>query len=181
MSGDLDPRRGRGRHRDGVDSDLASPPADDAAYDADMDVQVKRARKPLGLRSSLLLVLAVLAGLVAMHGLGPGASFPVGAHAGAGSHHASAAGHEKTTSDAPCPDGCVHVGDPVGGGRGGHAEHADATCAATGTAGAPVLPAPAVLPGSTGSEAVVAHGIVPDATACGRAPPSLSELQLLRI
>ncbi|MFJ3722767.1 DUF6153 family protein [Streptomyces sp. NPDC090045] len=146
-----------------------------------MDVQVKRAMKPFGLRSYLLLVLAVLAGLVAMHGLGPGASVPARAHAAAGSHHASAAGHEKVASDTPCHDSCVHAGDPVGGGRGGHAEHADATCAATGTAGSPVLPAPAVLPGMTDAEAVLAHGIVPDATACGRAPPSLSELQLLRI
>ncbi|KOY53654.1 DUF6153 family protein [Streptomyces sp. XY332] len=146
-----------------------------------MDVQVKRAKKPLGLRSYLLLVLAVLAGLVAMHGLGPGAFVPAGAHAAAGSHHASAAGHGKIVSDAPCHDGCVHAGDPIDDGRGGHAEHADATCAATGTAGAPVLPAPAVLPGITDAEAVLAHGIVPDATACGRAPPSLSELQLLRI
>ncbi|MFD6967966.1 DUF6153 family protein [Streptomyces sp. NPDC059949] len=146
-----------------------------------MDVQVKRAKKPLGLRSYLLLVLAVLAGLVAMHGLGPGASVPASAHAAASSHHASPAGHGKIASDAPCNDGCVHAGDPIDDGRGGHAEHADATCAATGTAGAPVLPAPAVLPGITDAEAVLAHGIVPDATACGRAPPSLSELQLLRI
>ncbi|WP_374777421.1 DUF6153 family protein [Streptomyces sp. NBC_01310] len=146
-----------------------------------MDVQVKRAMKPFGPRSYLLLVLAVLAGLVAMHGLGPGASVPAGAHTAASSHHASAAGHAKVASDAPCHDDCVHAGDPVGGGRGGHADHADATCAATGTAGAPVLPAPAVLPGNTDAAAVVAHGIVPDATACGRAPPSLSELQLLRI
>lgn len=153
-----------------------------AAYDADMDGQVKRAMKPFGLRSHLLLVLAVLAGLVAMHGLGPGAAVPAGAHAAASSPHASAAGHELAIpSDAPCHDGCVHADDPAGDGRGGHAQHADATCAATGTAGAPVLPAPAVLPGTTDAEAVLAHGIVPDATACGRAPPSLSELQLLRI
>ncbi|MFB7180827.1 DUF6153 family protein [Streptomyces sp. NPDC056257] len=146
-----------------------------------MDVQVKRVKKPLGLRSYLLLVLAVLAGLVAMHGLGPGASVPAGAHAAAGSHHVSAADHGKIAPDAPCHGGCVHAGDPVDDGRGGHAEHADATCAATGTAGAPVLPAPAVLPGITDAETVLAHGILPDATACGRAPPSLSELQLLRI
>ncbi|MET8676158.1 DUF6153 family protein [Streptomyces sp. NPDC004647] len=102
-----------------------------------------RAVKPFGLRSYLLLVLAVLAGLVAMHGLGPGAAVPVGAHAVATSHHAPAAGHEQATaSGAPCQSGCVHADDPAGSGRGGHAQHADATCAAAGTAGAPALPAP---------------------------------------
>ncbi|MEN8652210.1 DUF6153 family protein [Streptomyces sp. 21So2-11] len=147
-----------------------------------MDEQVKRAMQPFGLRSYLLLVLAVLTGLVAMHGLGPGAAVPVGAHAAATSHRASAAGHEKAIAfDAPCHDGCIHADDPSDGGRGGHAEHADATCAAAGTAGAPVLPAPAVLPGRADTQAIPAHGITPGATACGRAPPSLSELQLLRI
>ncbi|MFF8261321.1 DUF6153 family protein [Streptomyces virginiae] len=146
-----------------------------------MDGQVMRAVKPFGLRSYLLLVLVVLAGLVAMHGLGP-APVPAGAHAAATSHHASVAGHEKAIADdAACQDGCAHAGDPAGSGGGGHAEHADATCAATGTVGAPVLPAPAVLPGHAEGQAVLANGVVPGATACGRAPPSLSELQLLRI
>ncbi|MGW0552455.1 DUF6153 family protein [Streptomyces altiplanensis] len=145
-----------------------------------MDGQVKRAMKPSGLRSYLLLVLAVLAGLVAMHGLGP-APAPAAAHATTSSHHAPAAGQERATaSDAACQDGCVHADDPAGSG-GGHAEHADATCAASGTAGAPVLPAPAVLPGHAAVQAVLAHGVIPGATVCGRAPPSLSELQLLRI
>ncbi|OEJ21989.1 hypothetical protein AR457_39410 [Streptomyces agglomeratus] len=146
-----------------------------------MDGQVVRAVKPSGLRSYLLLVLAVLAGLVAMHGLGP-APAPAAAHAATSSHHAPAAGHERATaSDAACQDGCVHADNPAGSGGGGHAEHADATCAATGTAGAPVLPAPAVLPGHAEVQAVLAHGVIPGANAYGRAPPSLSELQLLRI
>ncbi|WP_030844817.1 DUF6153 family protein [Streptomyces sp. NRRL F-4474] len=147
-----------------------------------MNGQVVRAVQPLGLRSRVLLVLAVLAGLVAMHGLGP-APLPAAAHAASASHHAATTGHAERSaaSDAACPDGCVHAGDPAGGEGGGHAEHADGTCAATGTAGAPVLSAPAVLPGTTEAEAVPAHGVVPGAAACGRAPPSLSELQLLRI
>ncbi|MER7576778.1 DUF6153 family protein [Streptomyces sp. NPDC126514] len=144
-----------------------------------MDGQAVRAVKPLGLRFCLLL--AVLAGLAAMHGLGP-APASVAAHAAAPSHHAPAAGHEQAIADdAACQDGCVHAGDPAGSKGGGHTEHADATCAATGTAGAPVLPAPAVLPGHAEAEAVLAHGVIPGVTACGRAPPSLSELQLLRI
>ncbi|WP_327304102.1 DUF6153 family protein [Streptomyces sp. NBC_01298] len=146
-----------------------------------MDGQVVRAVKPFGLRCYLLLVLVVLAGLVAMHGLGP-APMASAAHAAATSHHASAAGHERAAaSEALCNAGCVHADDPAGSGGSGHAEHADATCAATGTAGAPVLPAPAVLPGHVQAQAVLAHGVIPGATACGRAPPSLSELQLLRI
>ncbi|NWF24698.1 hypothetical protein HW130_00165 [Streptomyces sp. PKU-EA00015] len=146
-----------------------------------MDGQVVRAVKPFGLRSYLLLVLAVLAGLTAMHGLGP-APAPAAAHAAAASHHAPAAGHDEAIAgDAACQDGCVHAGDPAGSRGGGHAEHADATCAATGTVGAPALPAPAVLPGHAEVEAVLAHGVTPGAGACGRAPPSLSEVQLLRI
>ncbi|MGW5852220.1 DUF6153 family protein [Streptomyces sp. NPDC055254] len=137
--------------------------------------------EPFGLRSYLLLVLAVLTGLVAMHGLGP-APQPAGAHAAVTSHHAPAADHDQAaTSGTACSDGCVHADDPAGSGQGGHTEHADATCAAAVTAGAPVLPAPAVLPGHAESQAVLTHGITPGATACGRAPPSLSELQLLHI
>ncbi|MDD9380332.1 DUF6153 family protein [Streptomyces sp. ZAF1911] len=146
-----------------------------------MDGQAMRAVKPFGLRSFLLLVLAVLTGLVAMHGLGP-APQPAAAHAAAASHHAPASGHEQTgASEAAVLQGCVHADDPAGSGRGGHTEHADATCAAAGTAGAPVLPSPAVMPGHAESQAVLAHGVTPCASACGRAPPSLSELQLLRI
>ncbi|MFD3517412.1 DUF6153 family protein [Streptomyces sp. NPDC058657] len=147
-----------------------------------MDGQRQRAMKPFGLRSYLLLVLAVLTGVVAMHGLGPGTAAPAGVHAAATSHHASVADHQNATpSDAPCQNGCAHAGDPADGGRGGHAEHADAACAAAGTAGAPVVPAPAVLPGHAGTRQVSAATVIPGATACGRAPPSLSELQLLRI
>ncbi|MEU9109933.1 DUF6153 family protein [Streptomyces xanthophaeus] len=159
-----------------------------------MDGQVMRAVKPFGLRSYLLLVLAVLTGLVAMHGLGPAPQSasahaavtshhaPASAHAAVTSHHAPASGHQQAAAcDASASQGCVHADDPAGSGGGGHTEHADATCAAAGTVGAPVLPAPAVLPGHAESQAVLAHGITPGATACGRAPPSLSELQLLRI
>lgn len=152
------------------------------AYDAGMDQQAKRAVKPFGLPSGLLLVLAVLTGLVAMHGLGPGA-VPAASHTAATAHRAPAGGHDAAAgAAAPAGhDGCAHAGDPADGGSGGHAQHADATCAAAGTAGSPVLPVPALLPVALGAQAVIAHGILPDAAACGRAPPSLSELQLLRI
>ncbi|MCX5193282.1 DUF6153 family protein [Streptomyces sp. NBC_00249] len=142
-----------------------------------MSIQAGRAAHgPFGLPRRLLLVLAVLTGLLAMHGLGPGA-VPVTAApshtAASASASADPAGHHSETS-APCA--CPHDGP-----GGGHAQHADPTCAAAGISGAPVLPAPAVLPGINGGPSADAHGTAPAATACGRAPPSLTELQLLRI
>lgn len=146
-----------------------------------VDKQTKHASDALGLHSRVFLVLAVLTGLLAMHGLGPDA-VSMAAPASA-SHHATAseralAGHDGPLAASEGHGGCVHADDPAP--DGGHAEHADATCAATGTSGAPLLPAPALAPGAVQAAAPVLHG-VPSTTACGRAPPSLSELQLLRI
>ncbi|MET7911783.1 DUF6153 family protein [Streptomyces avermitilis] len=127
-------------------------------------------RRPAG-RGFVLLVLAVLAGVLAMHGLGPGPA-PAKPPAAAGGHvmvmvHEEAAQHVA--------DGCSHTD-----GGTGHADHADATCAAAGTgasyappalaAALDVAPAPVALPGSAAG--------TPES---GRAPPDLSELQLLRI
>ncbi|MGW6703836.1 DUF6153 family protein [Streptomyces sp. NPDC054956] len=147
-----------------------------------MDQQAMRAMKPLGLRSRLLLVLAVLAGLVAMHGLGPGAVPAVAAH-GCSPAHETAIVHGAPVADghAMAHDAAVRADDPVGGGTGGHAQHADATCAATGTAGPPVLPFPAASPSVTAAVPVLGSGIDFNDAIGGRAPPSLSELQLLRI
>ncbi|GLX17594.1 MULTISPECIES: DUF6153 family protein [Streptomyces] len=136
--------------------------------------QAGRARRPSGLPARLLLVLAVLTGIVGMHGLGPGALPPAAAHAAA---HSAAAEHPSAD---PCD--CVHADGPGHEGpSGGHAQHADPTCAASGTSGAPVLHAPAAAPGGIPAGAEVPHGAVLGARACGRAPPSLSELQLLRV
>ena len=138
-----------------------------------------RAEGTFGLRASLLLVLAVLTGLVAMHGLGP-APLAVAAHAPA--HGApGGSGHDTPRVDPGAdPCACVHAGDPRDG-PGGHAEHADATCAAPGTSGPPALPEPAIAPGALASAPAGPYGVLTGATACGRAPPSLSELQLLRV
>ncbi|MFJ4775749.1 DUF6153 family protein [Streptomyces sp. NPDC088762] len=150
-----------------------------------MSRQVQRVVVRFGLLSCLLLVPAVLFGLVAMHGLGPG-GVPAAAHTSAGGHHGAGAaaahdGHHGAGA-AAAHDGCVHAGDPSDGGSGGgHAEHADATCAAAGVAGSPVLPVPAALPGTVHGPTTPGRGLVPDAAFGGRAPPSLSELQLLRI
>lgn len=133
--------------------------------------------RPGGLRAYLLLVLAVLVGVVAMHGLGPAVS-PASSSAVPDVRHAVTAGASSHAGAVECED-CVHVGRDDGG-AGGHAEHADATCAASGTSGGPALPALA-LAGAVTCPTSDVPALVSAATLGGRAPPSLSELQLLRI
>ncbi|MEU0300642.1 DUF6153 family protein [Streptomyces sp. NPDC006175] len=125
-------------------------------------------RRPAG-RGFLLLVLAVLAGLLAMHGLGPG-SVPANASAAAG-HHAMAPTHEK--ADHQVVEGCSHS-------DGGTHHHADATCAATGI-GAPYAPPAPVAGLDAGPSPVAVPGSTAGTPESGRAPPDLAELQLLRI
>lgn len=116
-----------------------------------------------------LLVLAVLAGVLGMHGLAPGGG--LAPQTVAGHEMAAAVAHEVPHADG----GCTHTD-----GGAGHIDHADGTCAAAGTSSAytppalagTVLDAPAAL-----SPTVAITGSLPD----GRAPPDLSELQLLRI
>ncbi|MEU9254992.1 DUF6153 family protein [Streptomyces sp. NPDC048270] len=125
-------------------------------------------RRPAG-PGRLLLVLAVLAGVLAMHGLGAAAMgvMPAGAHAAPAAGHGS--DHHVTA------EGCSH--DPGGQGR---THHADATCAATGISTPYAPPAlAAALPGAC-VPAVSAGRASAPATG-GRAPPDLAELQLLRI
>ncbi|MFB7253505.1 DUF6153 family protein [Streptomyces nojiriensis] len=148
-----------------------------------MDHQATRAMKPLVLRSHLLLILAVLVGLVAMHGLGPGA-VPASADApGCAAADGAALAHGTAAADehAMQHDRAVRADGPAGDGSGGHTQHADATCAAAGTAGAPVLPSPATAPSGVAAVPVLGPGIGTSGAVGGRAPPSLSELQLLRI
>ncbi|MFC8662782.1 MULTISPECIES: DUF6153 family protein [Streptomyces] len=120
-------------------------------------------------RSVGLLVCALLLGLVGMHGLGP---VPAGA------------GHDPMPVAAPMsvvasmPDACEH-GE---GGCTGHAQHADPTCASASVAGSPAM-VPVLLSDVAACAGVPRAGAAstgsgPDG---GRAPPSLSELQLLRI
>ncbi|MGP3949557.1 DUF6153 family protein [Streptomyces sp. 7N604] len=129
--------------------------------------------RPLGGRAFVLLLLAVLAGLVAMHGLGPaGAAVP---------ERAVPAAASPVAAD-PHPhhqlmEGCQHA---AGDDHGRHVEHADGTCAASGVSTAP--PVPDLTPvGFEASSAVAPSRWPSSVTASGRAPPSLSELQLLRI
>jgi hypothetical protein len=122
-----------------------------------------------GGRLFVLLVLTVLTGVLGMHGLTPGA-------AAAGQ---AGAGHEMavvTAEGVPHADGaCAHTD-----GGSGHPAHADGACAAAGTASAYTPPplASAGLGVFAACCATAAAGAVPHG---GRAPPDLSELQLLRI
>ncbi|RKN12896.1 hypothetical protein D7319_00215 [Streptomyces radicis] len=117
-----------------------------------------------------LLTLAVLLGLVAMHGLAPGTAAPF---------TSSTAGHGSTPSAAAM--GAQADGEHAHQGRGGHAEHADAQCAAGGVSTAPALGAPQldVLPCALAGPSPAR--VLVDPGGGGRAPPSLSALQLLRI
>jgi hypothetical protein len=111
-----------------------------------------------------LLVLALLAGLFGMHGLAPGGAV----------HEHSAARHMTVVADVR--DGCS--GDDCGG---GHVRHADQTCASGAVSGGPTLPAlvPDVVAVPVRTDTVCPYaGAAPDGA---RAPPSLAELQLLRI
>ncbi|MFD3731468.1 DUF6153 family protein [Streptomyces sp. NPDC058632] len=124
-----------------------------------------------------LLVLGLLAGLFGMHGLAPGGATAVtGPHSSAGHHSSSAAAHEDMTGLVSAESVCH--GDSDGG---GHAQHADATCSSGAVGAGPALPA--LLPDPTGQAASPAGGHRPTAAGPegGRGPPSLAELQLLRI
>ncbi|MBT2398765.1 DUF6153 family protein [Streptomyces sp. ISL-100] len=126
-------------------------------------------RRPAG-RGFVLIVLAVLAGVLAMHGLGPG----LAPKASAATHaHGTVMAHEEAAHQAV--GDCSHTD-----GGSGHVNHADATCAAAGLS-APYAPPglPAAL--DTGPAPVALTGSAAGAPEVGRAPPDLAELQLLRI
>lgn len=121
----------------------------------------------LAARAFVPLVLMVLAGLLAMHGLGPAPAKVPAVRGG----HSAPMGHE----DAARPSGdCAHA---VGGA--GHTKHADTTCAAVGVGAPCAPPPPASAPGVPAAQVLVPG--VSGAPEGGRAPPDLAELQLLRI
>ncbi|MEH0577929.1 MULTISPECIES: DUF6153 family protein [Streptomyces] len=118
-------------------------------------------------RLRMLLVLGLLAGLLGMHALAP-----VGAvHEHAGPQHmkvAAASAHEG------CPGDNGNCG-------GGHLHHADPTCVAAAVSGAPALPAVVPDPVAVPVRADAVRSCARTAPDGARAPPSLAELQLLRI
>ncbi|MET9757678.1 DUF6153 family protein [Streptomyces sp. NPDC006372] len=129
-----------------------------------------RAQHPAVRRRRVLCVLALLAGLLAMHGLAPGGAAPQ-------PQHMPQARMAQPSDRSEAQDGCGQGGHCGGG----HVQHADTTCASGAVGGGPVLPALVADPVAVG----VPEDVVQDHTAVeqdgARAPPSLAELQLLRI
>ncbi|MFE4367639.1 DUF6153 family protein [Streptomyces sp. NPDC056835] len=136
----------------------------------------------------LLLVTAVMTGLLAMHGLSPVPS-PEAHTASVPASSAPASAVGPRSSPVPAPSAHVMAAGAVDGdcvhqdhGGGGHPEHADATCAAAGVGAGPALPTPLASALPAGPLDVPSALRQAPGTATGdRAPPSLSELQLLRI
>ncbi|MBB1255259.1 hypothetical protein H3146_18140 [Streptomyces sp. OF3] len=156
----------------------------------------------LGLASA---ILAVLVGLLGMHGLSPAGGLD---RAGADHHRTADQAHPHTSSASPTAPSAATSGETAPhsattdshpprpgqraetttradqacshGGGGGHPRHADGTCAAGGVSAAPALSAQASEPGGT-IDVVPAFGRTAPAVSASRAPPSLAELQLLRI
>ncbi|WP_053850481.1 DUF6153 family protein [Streptomyces sp. NRRL B-24085] len=112
-----------------------------------------------------LLLLGLLIGVLGMHALAPAGG--TGRHEDRSAHMTAGA----AVADTVCHDGCGS----------GHLHHADATCASGAVSGGPVLPA--LMPDPSGdSPGTVDLSCQTAGTREGaRAPPSLAELQLLRI
>ncbi|MFF3247347.1 DUF6153 family protein [Streptomyces sp. NPDC002870] len=133
-----------------------------------MTSRTTASRRPAG-RLFVLLVMAVLTGMLGMHALGPLGTSSAQRNAGHDMVMAQMAGAPHAS------EGCSHTdGGP------GHLDHADEACAAAGI-GSPYAP-----PALTGTVLDTPFASAPAARAAaaaesGRAPPDLSELQLLRI
>jgi len=122
------------------------------------------------------LALALVAGVLGMHALSPAGMPAAGRHDVMMS--AEAPGHHLAPVHVAGAD-CRHLSDA--GDSGMAMDHAGGTCAAGGTSTAYVPPA--LMPGVTARvepAATVGGGPAPGPVD-GRAPPDLSELQLLRI
>ncbi|MGI3222675.1 DUF6153 family protein [Streptomyces sp. GTA36] len=129
-----------------------------------MTSRTRSSRRPAG-PLFVLLVLTALTGLLGMHALAPsGAPAP---------EHAMTMAHASATEQASAA--CSHTD-----GGSGHLSHADGTCAAAGIGSAYTPPALAdALPDTLNAAGVPIAA--PASVVQGRAPPDLSELQLLRI
>lgn len=121
------------------------------------------------------LVLSVLAGVLGMHALSPTGMPAAGQHAVMMS--AESPGH-RTASDHVAGADCRHLSDA--GDSGTVMDHTGGTCAAGGTSTAYVPPA--LMPGvAARTESAATVGGSAPGPVDARAPPDLSELQLLRI
>ncbi|QTE03016.1 DUF6153 family protein [Streptomyces cyanogenus] len=120
------------------------------------------------------MALALVAGVLGMHALSPMGMPAAGRHDMAMS--VVAPGRQPASAHAAGAD-CQHLTDP-GGGMG--TDHSGGTCAAGGTAAGYVPPV--LMPSLVAREPAATAGSVPAVGAVdGRAPPDLSQLQLLRI
>lgn len=147
-------------------------------------------RSPLRGWPLFVCVLGVLVGVLAMHGLAPGGLHAVGHEPVGGVTAASPATPVSpgTPASAMSPVGAETLSDgaafsecPGDGHCGGHARHADATCAAAKVSGAPALAGPVPDPVAVAVPDEILHSDAGVTTRAARAPPSLAELQLLRI
>ncbi|MFE3882854.1 DUF6153 family protein [Streptomyces lydicus] len=133
---------------------------------------------PPARRCHALFVLALLAGLLGMHALGPVVTSVPSPHEHHHEHHMAMA----TGAHAHCDGGSGSGSGSEGGcDSGGHLHHADTTCASGALDGPPMPPAlvpSPVRPAELGDAAGTGESKGQDG---GRAPPSLAELQLLRI
>ncbi|MFG2352787.1 DUF6153 family protein [Streptomyces sp. NPDC048521] len=126
------------------------------------------APRPPRRRHRALLVLTVLAGLLGMHALAPGGGM------GHPEHTRTAHAAVAVSVHDDCPGGDGHCG--------GHAlHHADPTCASGAVNGGPQPPALLPDPVAAPVPAHLARSRTATAPEGARAPPSLAELQLLRI
>ncbi|MFJ5030000.1 DUF6153 family protein [Streptomyces sp. NPDC088560] len=125
------------------------------------------APRPPQRRRRVLLVLSVLVGLLGMHALGPAGG------AGHAEHGRSIHAVALTASDA-CAGDDGHCG-------GGLMHHADPTCASGAVTGGPQMPALVPDPVAAPAADVRPHSRAAARSEGARAPPSLAELQLLRI
>ncbi|MFD7402147.1 DUF6153 family protein [Streptomyces sp. NPDC059866] len=128
-----------------------------------MTTAITSRSRPAG-RLLVLLVMAVLGGVLGMHALVP---------AGAPDAHTMVMAHPADGEHVSA--GCSHTADGPD-----HLDHADGACAAAGI-GSPYAP-PALTAAAVDTSAVSVPAVGAHASAeSGRAPPDLSELQLLRI
>ena len=125
-----------------------------------------------------LLVLGLLAGLLAMHAMAPGGMSP------GGMGHERAADTQRMTFVSASVSASVSVSahdECAGDCGGGHLQHADPTCAAAAVRGTPSLPALLPDPVAVPERGDTVCAYTAEAPDSARAPPSLAELQLLRI
>ncbi|WP_330237637.1 DUF6153 family protein [Streptomyces sp. NBC_00525] len=133
-----------------------------------MTTRSRTRNRPTG-RLYALLVLAVLAGILGMHAL-PASPFPA-----VRADHARAMAMPHAETGSTGAGQCAHSA-----GGTGHVGHADQMCAATGI-GSPYTPPALSAAFSAGPAVAVRPESVPRSARDARAPPDLSELQLLRI